>query len=675
MKKSFVLISLLLLLFSFSGCNNNDFGTTGHLPVSSGKLSLENYDITNEPPLILNGEWEFYWNQLLSPADFKNNSSLQSSAIIQFPSYWNNLNIDGVEVEAHGYATYRLHVKNVPINRVLAVKMRNAMTSYKLWINNELLLENGKVGINNESSTPGFLPDVQSFIVRDSIINITLQISNFSHAKGGIRGDIILGETNKVNKIRELNSTLEMFLIGSILIMGLYHFGLFFLLRKDKSTLFFGILCLAVALRIACTGEIVINNYLRVPWEFLQKLEYITFVATLPSLLLFIRTLYPKQTSKLFVNGFVAIGIIFFVLILVTNSTIFSHIANPYQIVMVIGGIYMLYVLVKAIRQERDRLSESYIFLAGFGILFITVMYDVFYYNFLTQKGYLAPFGLVAFIFSQSFLLSKRFSVAFKMVELYSTSLERKVKERTLELEHKNENLEQLNKEKDSMVDIVAHDLKSPFNNILGFTELLNLEGKLNNAQKGYVDQIKKMVGAGRNLIRDILDMHAYDYEEFKIRNEKIDLAEFIEEWKNRYSQSLLNKGQKLFTTVPDEMYLVVDKELLTRILDNLMTNAIKFSDNGKRIWVSAQTVNDSVEVEVKDEGPGLTEEDQKLMFNRFQKLSAKPTAGESSNGLGLSIIKSLISKLGGEIRVISSKGEGASFSIVLPSNFDSIKS
>ncbi|MDH5366926.1 MAG: sensor histidine kinase [Cyclobacteriaceae bacterium] len=672
MKNFLLVFCTLLVVITFFSCERNDFGKSRIIPIKSGKLDLENYDLSTQSPLILNGEWELYWNKLLTPNDFENNFSLIPDTIIYFPSYWNNLEWDGKEYE-RGYATYRLKIYNVRNSTELAIKMRNALTAYKLWVNDKLLIENGKVGATDELTSPGYFPEIQMFNIKDSTLQITLQISNFTHAKGGMRGDIVLGETNKVFQVREKSIIFEMFLIGSIFIMSIYHFGLYFLSRNNISTLYFGSLCLVVVIRILYTGEMIVNNYYNFSWEITQKLEYLTYIATLPLFLLFVKSLYPKQFSKTILNVLVGVGLVLVLLTIVTPSSIFSYIADPYQFIIIIGGLYVFYVLYKSIKTENENLSQSVIFLIGYVILFITVIYDIFYYQFLFQRVYLAPFGLFIFIFSQSFLLSKRFSAAFKMVEVYSTSLEVQVNERTVELQQKNKSLEHLNKEKDSMIDIVAHDLKSPFNNILGLIHLTKLSSQLEGEQKKYINQMEKVVEGGVGLIHDILDIHAYNYEDFELNLEKIELGKFINDWKQRYVHMLIEKNQKLHIDVEDNIDFTTDYRVFSRIIDNLLTNAIKFSKRDKNIWIIVSVKKDMLEVIVKDEGPGLSEEDQKLMYKRFQKLSPKPTGGESSNGLGLSIIKTLVNKLSGEINLISEVGKGSSFYVLLPMNFSKL--
>jgi signal transduction histidine kinase len=105
----------------------------------------------------------------------------------------------------------------------------------------------------------------------------------------------------------------------------------------------------------------------------------------------------------------------------------------------------------------------------------------------------------------------------------------------------------------------------------------------------------------------------------------------------------------------------------LSRIIDNLISNAIKFSKNGSTVSVNAKIENGSFTLLVKDNGPGFSEDDKKLLYQRFKKLSARPTAGESSNGLGLAIVKTLVDRLEGEISLSSELGKGSEFLVRIP--------
>lgn len=238
------------------------------------------------------------------------------------------------------------------------------------------------------------------------------------------------------------------------------------------------------------------------------------------------------------------------------------------------------------------------------------------------------------------------------------------------EIKYKNEKLEDLNREKDGMVDVVAHDLKSPLNNIKGFVELIKLEGELTKEQAEYVSRINGLVTQGCSLIGDILDIHSYDHAKSTLAISKFNMKEFVVSLKTNYEQLLKTKKQQLLLgKISNSMELNSDKMMLSRILDNLLSNAMKFSAIGKNIYLDVVEKADSIMISVKDEGPGISGDEQKLMFKMFQKLSAKPTGNESSNGLGLSIIKTLVEKLKGEIEVNSELGIGTEFKIIIPNH------
>lgn len=642
-------------------CGDYQLSKPRSLPFQNGKIDLKNYDLHKNAPLVLRGEWELYWEQLLTPQDFVGQQRIPDS-MVTFPSYWNGLNINNQKLNGHGYATYRLNLKNVTSNEIYAIKTRNAVTAFKLWVNDELLLENGVVGSDKESMKPYFLPLMKTFVVNKQSIEIVLQISNFHHSKGGMRGDIIFGKAEKVMEVRESRVAFDLFLIGAIFIICVYHFGLYSLQTKDKSTLFFGILCLMVTIRILCTGEIILVNYTDVSWEVLQKLEYGSFVMVLPSFLLFLVALYPQEiVSRKIIMSQVWLSGALLLLILMSSSNTYSHITSFYQLVILVGCIYIFYVLIKAVQHKRE---GAIIFLIGYVVVFLTVINEILYYRFLTQQGFIAPSGLFIFIFSQAFLLSKRFSKEYNIAEAYGVSLKREVSERTLELQDKNQRLEELNIEKDRIIDIVAHDLKSPFNKIKGFAQLIKMTGDLNSEQNTHLAHINKVVGMGEGLIRDILDMHAFEYEDAQLKPEEINVSKFINDLKKVFDQELIRKNQRLKIEIDNDVKVFSDPELLLRILDNLLSNAIKFSEEGLQVIIKAWEHDGSVSIMVEDEGPGINKEEQKMMFKRFQKLSPQPTAGESSNGLGLSIIKELVNKLEGNIAVNSELGKGTRFTV-----------
>jgi signal transduction histidine kinase len=248
------------------------------------------------------------------------------------------------------------------------------------------------------------------------------------------------------------------------------------------------------------------------------------------------------------------------------------------------------------------------------------------------------------------------FSQIFAALEISKLYQEIKAREKALEdLRH-----EQLD-----LMGIVAHDLKSPLNKVMGLIQLMPLVGQLNEEQQSYIELINKVIAGGRKLIDDILTINEVEDHLQPLQMEEIDLREFVEDILESYHSQADEKEIKLHFKSPAQIYLDTDRDSLARILDNLLSNAIKFTHTGKNVYISLQESSGFVSISVRDEGQGISQADQQKMFKKFQKLSAKPTANETSTGLGLSIIKTLVEKLKGEIKFKSEVGLGTEFSVV----------
>lgn len=232
-------------------------------------------------------------------------------------------------------------------------------------------------------------------------------------------------------------------------------------------------------------------------------------------------------------------------------------------------------------------------------------------------------------------------------------------------LSRRNAQLSDLNHEKDMLMSIVAHDLKSPLNRIKGLTDLLEIDGMDPEEKKTYTDMIKSATQAGLDLIKDLLDVNMLE-ENVLPEYSSVDLRHFLGDKMASLSHAAEQKGIQINITAPDkEVY--TDADYLGRIVDNLVSNAIKFSKNNSVIEVTAGDAGEKFWLRVKDNGPGFSEEDKLKLFQKFQKLSARPTAGESSNGLGLAIVKTLVDRLDGEITLHSEIRKGSEFTITFP--------
>ncbi|HWL18242.1 MAG TPA: HAMP domain-containing sensor histidine kinase, partial [Bradyrhizobium sp.] len=177
-------------------------------------------------------------------------------------------------------------------------------------------------------------------------------------------------------------------------------------------------------------------------------------------------------------------------------------------------------------------------------------------------------------------------------------------------------------------------------------------------------DATKRLTSMVDHLISDAM-ADAFD---ITIRREPVDIAALVSEVADANQPLAVNKQQSITVSAPSNIVTMCDTDRIREAIDNLVSNAIKYSPIGGRISVVVTHEEDSTVIRVVDEGAGLSPEDLGRLFGRFQRLSAKPTAGESSTGLGLSIVKRIIDMHGGEVAANSDgPGKGSTFTIVLP--------
>ncbi|WP_188467138.1 tetratricopeptide repeat protein [Marivirga lumbricoides] len=250
--------------------------------------------------------------------------------------------------------------------------------------------------------------------------------------------------------------------------------------------------------------------------------------------------------------------------------------------------------------------------------------------------------------------------------QLKITAQNEEIKKQNDKLTIHNKTLDDLNNEKDSLLGIVVHDLKLPFSRIIGLTDLLKYT-KLSIEQEQYVQMIRTNSKHGSYLINDLLDVNAMEIDKSKPVPTNINLKTLLENQGANFVVEIANKELGLKIKCDPDLIVSTDKAFLNRILENLISNAIKFSHLGSEIILSAGKDSNSFWISVKDFGLGFTEEDQKTIFGKFKRLSARPTGGESSNGLGLAIVKTLTDRLNGKISLNSEKDKFSEFTLTFP--------
>jgi PAS domain S-box-containing protein len=240
------------------------------------------------------------------------------------------------------------------------------------------------------------------------------------------------------------------------------------------------------------------------------------------------------------------------------------------------------------------------------------------------------------------------------------------------ELKKANEELYYLNQEKNRFIGIVSHDLQNPISAIMMTTELLRKTGSnLTDVQRKLLRNIENSTERMSSLIKNILNLNRIErgviQPDFKSMNVKSCVWDVV----NRNMIFAERKKIKLTFNVLNEkdLNIMTDCNYFSHIIENLLSNAIKFTHTGKTIEVSIEKKDNNIRVNIKDEGQGIKKEEMHLLFHQFEKLSARPTAGEYSTGLGLSIAREYAQILRGSIDVVSEWGQGSTFTLVMPTD------
>lgn len=410
----FLIVTLVLIAGSLTTCARD--GSRREIPQAvQGTLDLTTWNFAQHGPVPLNGEWEFYWQRHLKPADLAQPSPPVRTGFIDVPGIWNGYTVNGQILSGDGYATYRLKVLLGQLADRLAFKFLDMATAFSVDVNGRQLFSSGVPGKTPSTTVPRFHPQVVAWQPVSDHLDIVIRVANFHHRKGGVWEAIRLGEVDDIRASRERALILNLALTGSIVIMGLYHLGLFALRPREWSPLYFGLFCLLIALRTLTTGERYLMELMPVfDWEVLTKITYLTFYLGVFVFTGFVHSLFPQEVSKNVLYLIGGVSVIFSTVVLILPARLYTHTLPTFEIVAVMSLIYGLYALILASIRKRE---GALVFLTGFVALSLTTLNDILYANLLVPTGYLTPVGLFIFIFSQAWLLAQRFSKSFLLVD------------------------------------------------------------------------------------------------------------------------------------------------------------------------------------------------------------------------------------------------------------------
>jgi signal transduction histidine kinase len=636
-------------------------------------FEFQDYNL-NDEIVLLQGEWQFEYGKLLTAEEMQ---KLDSPVYVEIPHTWTGMEFRGEELPSTGYGTY--YAKVIVDNTIenLAINGKVQSTNYKLFINGKEIGEVGKLGTSFESAEPNYQNKIFRIPPGQDTLDIIIQISNFHYRKGGMSRPPQMGENDLLLENRGQNISLSFFLIGSIFFMGLYHLGSNLFRTRNKMNTYFALVCLFTILRTLSINEYLLIDYLNFPWWLSTRIELTSFYLIFAFTVRFIYYLFPQYIPKFFAYIPFYIGISATVITLFTPIFYNSNLVPIMQIVTVITGVGILYYIFKASFEGN---KEVIVALIGFILLFTVTVIEILIHQAQIVGEMVFALGIFFYLFSHVIILANRQNQTYiknqdlsLALQQSNQRLEKTVEERTKELNvrnqelvHNNEELKRIHDEKNGLIHVLAHDLKSPLNNNKGLIKLIKMADNLSDQQKDFLNKLEKSNQQGVQLIEDLLQLYRMESQQ-KAEIDEINIQSYFNELIKKHEDAAKLKSIKIEKEISeDTKRFSTDTDKLQRIMDNLISNALKFSYEDSTISIKAEQKGNQLQIEVKDQGMGILKEEQSKIFQKFQKMRNKPTAGESSSGLGLSIVKTLVEQLKGTIEFESKPGKGTSFRVVL---------
>ena len=623
----------MVLIFCCAGCDRRPL--LGGTPIARlGAADLRLWDFDRDGPCALSGEWEFFWKRLVPPT--RSGCVCPHDGYAQVPGIWNGLTVRGSRCGGNGFATYRLRLilpdKEGRSPRTLAVMLGEMGTACSLFIDGKPLLRQGSVAASPSESLPGYRPGIAEFSPSSREVEIILHVSNFHHRKGGAWERIVIGTAAQMKRMRDRRAWFDFFLLGAFVMVGGYNLMLAGRKRGGGPHDVFGIFCLIIAVRVLVTGQYPLVDLVpTIPWEFVIGLEYLSLYAAVPAFIAFLAAQFPDEFSKRISRLSRCLGLAFGLTVCILPPRWYTWCMQPYQIFATLFGIYCCYAIFRAAVAKRE---GSLPILAGFAVLFLTVVNDFLYSNMAIPSGYLVPIGLVVFIFPQAALLSVRYSRSVKMVEDLSD-----------DLATKNRRLAEVDAMKDEFLASVSRALNAPLAGMVGLAEsMLEHEGR--QMDEGARHQLSLIASSGRRLaglVRELMDVGRIEHGDSIFVRAPVDLKSAVDVVIAFSNPLYAGRGLRFVNLVPHGLPpAFADERMILQVFHEIADHVARHAAEGT-IAISASLAGDAEgrgRLVVTVEGPVRGGDD----------VSYQEGAAETHDeGVGFAVARKIVTLLGGE--------------------------
>jgi signal transduction histidine kinase len=409
--------------------------------VENGVLDLRGQDL--EQPIRAQGDWDFYWNQLLTPGDLE--QSQASKASITVPGLWSQ---DPAQYPAMGYATYHLKVLVDP-ERTLALFLDASIWSAsRIFIDGKEVATQGKVGTTAETSEGGIATRIFEIHPQNTSFDLIIQVSNFEIFLCGITIAPQFGTLETLSRARNQKIAIDVFIVGGLVIMGIYHLCLFLLRTEEPSTLWFAAMVCGSALWQATIRNGLASIFIPdLGFDTRLRVYNNAWILAIAACSWYFHFVFRASYSRKVPWFATVAAIVFLASTLITGPRFFVGFANVYHFVTLFILVYTVFIVIRAAHRREE---EGRLMLFGLSILAVTAIHDILAIREIINSPMMTAGGLFGFIFFQSFFLARRFSKAFVTV-----------KQSESEIRSLSEDLKALNSRLEQLVDEKIRDIRS----------------------------------------------------------------------------------------------------------------------------------------------------------------------------------------------------------------------
>jgi two-component system, LytTR family, sensor kinase len=582
----FIIVVITFMFFVLGRMYSSGSGV-----IDNGKVDLSMVDFNQNELVALNGNWEFYWNRLLTSQDFIDEKPTQMDSIMKVPGTWDDRKVGTKVYPQHGVATYRLRLNYPSTLKDPALRIKMVGTAYKLYVNGGLIAEVGKISDNPSDFKEGEESLIIDLPKDTQELELIFQVANWNYAKGGLRENPVFGSKQVLEREKMIRLALQLFFIGSVVIFGIYYAILFFLQTKNKTAMLFSMLCFISALRSLIWGESPIKVFFpNVPFDIAVYINYITGYNLVPIMILFVISIYPLEYNKK-ILGLVLLPTIFFDVLLLTPPKFMSLFTNYLYILILVQMIYIMGVLIKVVINKRD--NAILMFIAIY-IFILAIIQDILHYKGLggINVSYMFLYGNFVVIMAMSFVQAKQQNSIHKKLILY------------------NENLIEAGELKDKIMETEMSFLQAQIKPHFLYNSL--------NAIANVCEKDGKKAG---KLIID-LAIYLRGSLEFNNLDKMVTIEKELEFISTYFNIEQARFGQKI--QLVKEINIPLDSRLPVLILQPLVENAVQHGiskkQDGGRVIVRMMQLSEGIEIEIEDDGIGIEGEKLELLLRGERK-------------------------------------------------------